>query len=242
MNATPTTRGADDSSGAGTPPAGGAHDAHEPSAVVHLRPLGSPLPLGFLGLAGGTLVTAGLQLGWVPTLQGYTVSLILFTFVFPTQFVAALLGFWCRDTGVGTAMGILSCTWLAIAAVTALSPPGATSAALGLLLIVAGAALLVPVAAAGRGKLAASAVLTFAAVRFLLIAVYQLSAWEEWETAAGALGLALTGLAVYAAAAFALEDVRKSPVIPVGRARATPSTDDERFSTAADEPGVRPLL
>jgi uncharacterized protein len=30
-----------------------------------LRPIGNPLPLGFLALAGGTLLVSGLQLGWL---------------------------------------------------------------------------------------------------------------------------------------------------------------------------------
>ena len=30
-----------------------------------LPPIGNPLPLGFLGLAGATLLVSGLQLGWL---------------------------------------------------------------------------------------------------------------------------------------------------------------------------------
>jgi hypothetical protein len=35
------------------------------AARVMLRPVGNPLPLGFLVLAGGTLLVSGLQLGWL---------------------------------------------------------------------------------------------------------------------------------------------------------------------------------
>jgi hypothetical protein len=33
------------------------------AARIVLRPIGSPLPLGFLALAGATLLVSGLQLG-----------------------------------------------------------------------------------------------------------------------------------------------------------------------------------
>lgn len=33
---------------------------------VFLRPLATPLPLGFLGLFFATMLMAGLELGWVP--------------------------------------------------------------------------------------------------------------------------------------------------------------------------------
>ena len=32
---------------------------------IVLRPIGNPLPLGFLALAAGTLLVSGLQLGWL---------------------------------------------------------------------------------------------------------------------------------------------------------------------------------
>jgi hypothetical protein len=40
------------------------------SARIVLRPIASPLPLGFLALAGGTLLLSGLQLGWLAPAQG----------------------------------------------------------------------------------------------------------------------------------------------------------------------------
>jgi hypothetical protein len=42
---------------------------HGPAAEtltrITLRPIANPLPVGFLALAGGTLLLSGLQLGWV---------------------------------------------------------------------------------------------------------------------------------------------------------------------------------
>jgi hypothetical protein len=56
--------------------------------------LATPLPLGFLALAAGTLLLAGVQLAWIEQAQGDEAALII-------------LGFLTQDVGVGTGMGIL---------------------------------------------------------------------------------------------------------------------------------------
>jgi uncharacterized protein len=139
-------------------------------------------------------------------------------FVFPLQLVACVFGFLGRDVVAGTGMGILSGTWLAIALVTLTAPsPGATSDALGLFLLLAGAAMLVPFAAAATSKTVAAAVLGTTAVRFALTGLYQLTASSAWKDAAGIVGLILLAIALYAALALALEDARGASVLPVGR-------------------------
>lgn len=40
------------------------------STRIVLRPLGNPLPLGFLALATATLLVGRQQLGWLPDTQG----------------------------------------------------------------------------------------------------------------------------------------------------------------------------
>ena len=42
-----------------------------------LRPLGNPLPLGFIGLAAGTLLVSALQLEWLKPADGHQAALIL---------------------------------------------------------------------------------------------------------------------------------------------------------------------
>lgn len=64
----------------------------EGSTRVVLRPLGNPLPLGFLALAGGTFVVGGSQLGWLDAAEGADVALVLIAFVVPLQLMAAVLG------------------------------------------------------------------------------------------------------------------------------------------------------
>jgi uncharacterized protein len=186
-------------------------------AQVFLRPIGNPLPLGFLALAGATLLVSGLQLGWLDPTEGRNVALILIAFVFPLQLVACVFGYLGRDVVAGTGMGVLSGTWLAVGLVTLTSPPGSTSDALGLFLLIAGVAMLVPAVAATTGKLVAFAVLATTALRFLTTGLFQLSASGTWGDIAGVIGLVLCGLAVYAAVAMAVEDVKRRTVLPLLR-------------------------
>ena len=214
---------------------------------IVLRPLASPLPLGFLGLAGATLVVAGLNLGWIGVEETTLAALLLIAFTVPLQFVASLFGFLARDGVVSTGMGLLSGIWLATALVLLASEPGSTSDALGLFLLLGGTAMLVPASAAAPLKLVPALVLGTAGVRFLVTGVYHLSGNDAWREAAGVLGLVLTPLAVYAAWAAALEDVHKRTILPLGRrGRARRAVerglDEEVAPNLAREPGVRHQL
>ena len=204
-----------------------------------LRPIGNPLPLGFLALAAATLLVSGLQLGWLAPAQGGDVALILIAFVFPLQLVSSVFGFLGRDVVAGTGMGVLAGAWLSIGLVSLTSPAGSTSDALGLFLLIAGAAMLVPAAAASTGKLAAFAVLAGTALRFLTTGLYQLTASDAWEATAGAL-------AVYAAAAMALEDARRQTILPLGRRgegrAALRAGLDGQLARVEREAGVREQL
>lgn len=213
---------------------------------IVLRPLATPLPLGFLGLFVATGVMAGLELGWVPKDQGHVLSIGILLLTVPVQLIACVYGFLVRDLVAGTGMGVLAGTWGLIAVTTLLSPPGAMSAGLGLFLVMAGTALCVPAAAAGQSKLLAASVNLTTAVRWWLTAVYELGAPHVWETAAGSVGVALAVLALYAALAFELEDQRRSTVLPVFRRgsglQAISGDLYEQVSKAANEAGVRKQL
>ncbi|WP_282692121.1 GPR1/FUN34/YaaH family transporter [Streptomyces sp. CC208A] len=217
-----------------------------PSAVVHLRPLATPLPMGFLGLAAGTFVVAGLQLGWVPQAQGNAVALVLVAFVFPLQAVAALLGFLCRDAAAATGMAVLAGTWLSLGLITLAGPPGTTSEAAGLLLVLSALVLWVPVAAAGPGKPVASGVIALSSLRFAVTGVHELSASETWKDTAGIVGLLLAAAAVYAAFALAIEDQRRHPLLPTWRqgagAAAMHGDWSDQTEELVHEAGVRRQL
>jgi succinate-acetate transporter protein len=184
---------------------------------VVLRPIANPLPLGFLALAGGTLVVAGLQLGWVKPAEGHDVALILIAFVFPLQLLTSVFGYLGRDVVTGTGMGLLAGIWLSIALVTLDTPAGSTSDALGLFLLIGAVAMAVPASAASIAKLIPAAVMAGAALRFATTGLYELTANGTWEDVAGIVGLGLCAIAVYAALALAIEDARGKTVLPLGR-------------------------
>jgi succinate-acetate transporter protein len=213
---------------------------------IVLRPIAGPLALGFFGLAAATFVMSGLQLGWVEPTEGRQVALCILAFTVPLQFTASLFGFLARDGVAATGMGLLSGTWAAIGVVTFLGPAGSTSDALGLFLLVAGAALWAPASSAVASKLVPAVVLSTAGLRFVVTGLSQLTSSDAWENTAGVIGLALTCFALYAAYAAEFEDVLERPLLPLGRRgkgrRAVKGSFPEQVANIAHEPGVREQL
>jgi hypothetical protein len=213
---------------------------------VVLRPIASPLTLAFLALAVGTFILAGLQLSWVPVAESADIGLALVVFVSPLQAVSSVFGFLARDSIAGTGTGLLSASWLAIGVLTFTGRPGQTSGALGLLLIGAATALLVPATVGAASKPLASLVITAVALRFYLTGGYELSATPAWKDAAAAEGLLLALVALYAALAFELEDDRRRTVLPTlrrGAARqAIAGTLADELDGLHKEAGVRKQL
>lgn len=143
-------------------------------------------------------------------------------------------------------MGILAGTWLSVGLVLFRTPSGATSDALGLLLLVAGAAMCVPAAGALTGKLVPAAVLFTTAIRFAVTGVFELTGSSTWKSAAGVVGIILAVLALYAGTAMLLEDVRRVTLLPVlrrgeGRTSITGSLADQ-LAKLEREAGVREQL
>lgn len=224
----------------------GADGSIEGAARVVLRPIGNPLPLGFLALAAGTLLLSGLQLGWLQPADGDQVALALIAFVFPLQLVASIFGFLARDVVAGTAMGVLAGAWLTIGLVQLTGAPGATSDALGLLLLIAAVAMTIPAAAAATGKLVPAAVLATTSARFATTGMYEITASGTWQDIAGIVGLVLCALAVYAAAAMTIEDARRQIVLPLGRRSTGAASLDgnlaDQLKRIEREAGIREQL
>jgi uncharacterized protein len=222
-----------------------SHEAHLAVSRIVLRPIGNPLPLGFLALAVATLSFSALQLGWVPPQQGRVVALSALLLTAPLQLLASVFGFLARDAVAGTGMGVLAGTWGLAGYVTLTSPPGSTSKALGVALLAAGAAMLVPAAAAAV-KPVAAAVMGLAAVRFGVTGIYEVTASPTWRTVAGITGLALAAVAYYAAFGFELEDAKRKTVLPLlrkGPARTALQGDvTDQLDGVAHEAGVREQL
>lgn len=224
-------------------------DAREEVAArtrIVLRPIASPLALGFFGLAAATFVVAGLQLGWVEPAETHEVALCVLAFTVPLQLTASLLGFHARDAVAATGMGLLSGIWAVLGSVLLSSPPGSTSDALGLFLLVAGVAMWAPASTALAGKVVPALVLGTAGARFVLTGVFELTANHAWEDAAGIVGLVLAALAVYAAYAAQAEDVLDREVLPLGRRgkgrTATEGAYAEQVRPLPHEAGVRQQL
>jgi succinate-acetate transporter protein len=214
---------------------------------IVLRPIATPLPLGFVALAVGTLVLAPLQLGWLQDNETDQVAFVLLGFTAPLQATACIVGFRARDAVAATGMGVLAGTWTVVGVTLLTSTPGSTSDALGVMLLGTAAALAIPALSASR-KPVAAAVLGTATLRFALTGAAQLTASQFWMQVAGWVGLALALLAWYAAAAFQFEAVQHRTVLPLLRRQNAEHSNDSRPQTpdlsqqVVDEPGVRSQL
>jgi succinate-acetate transporter protein len=174
---------------------------------VYLRPIGSPLPLGFLGLCVATSVVGALNLGWIPSGEQHQVGDVLIFFSFPLQLVCTLFGFLARDAVVSSGIGVQAGTWLTVGVLIATGRPGATSQTLAFLLFVAAAALASAVAVAASSKIVPALVMGGTLVRYVLTALYEHFSSAAWERAAGWEGLGLAVLALYAAVGLDVESV-----------------------------------
>ncbi len=223
----------------------GPSSAREASRIF-LRPVGSPLPLGMAALAGASVMLTGYQLSWLPVAQAHDVAVVLLLFAVPLQLLASVFGFLGRDSAGGTGMALLGGCWLVVGSLTLLSAPGSRSPVLGLLLLFASAALLIPALASSLGKVAASVAFSLAAARFALTGVYEYLGGTGWEHASGWLGLVLCIVALYNAFAFELEDTKHRTVLPVlrwGSGRtAIQGSEPDQVRNVEREAGVREQL
>jgi uncharacterized protein len=215
-------------------------------AQVFLRPLGSPVALGLAGLAAASLVSSGLELGWISKSEGHHVGLILLAFPFVLQLTASVLAFLSRDGALGTAIGVLAGSWLSEALVHLSSAPGARSGALGLLLLASAGLLLGGAASSSLGKLLPATVFAAEAVRFAVHGIYELGGAHAWQNAGGIIGLAVAALAGYLMWAAALEDAQDRTMLPLlRRGRGRQALEDPFASQLAGlehEAGVRKQL
>jgi succinate-acetate transporter protein len=221
-------------------------DALLGSARIVLRPIGSPLPLGFVALGAGSVTLSGSQIGWLPITDSHQVGLVLLVFVAPLQLLSSVFGFLARDSVGGTGLGILAGSWLVIGSITITSPAGSTSRVLGLVLCFVSAGLLVPIVAAALGKVLAALVMFGAALRFALTGIAEITGFLGWEHTSGWWGIGLALLALYAAFAFEIEDTRRRTVLPTGRhgagLAALNGTLGDNLERVVHEAGVREQL
>lgn len=214
-----------------------------PPARVFLRPIGSPLTLGMSGLAIASLVQSGFDLRWIAKSQALQVGLILVAVPFAMQGLATVFAYLARDGAAGSAMGVLSTTWLAIGLIHIVSVPGHRSGALGLLLLGSAWVLTLSAAAVGTAKPLPAIVFTTVGLRFASAGIYELGGTGAWRDAAGIIGVVVVAAAGYCALAFELEGQQRRPVLPTfrrGRGRmALLGSADAAVDDVLHDAGVR---
>jgi succinate-acetate transporter protein len=210
---------------------------------IVLRPIGSPLPLGFFIVAIDNVLVSALQWGLLPMTDRRAVALI----VFPAFIVQAIVGVFAlsaRDSIAGTLMLSFATTWLVDALVFYVNPPGA-AAALGMFYVVF-AVFISFMLASALLKRALAAVLAVAAPRFLIAGIAELTGKQVLAQAGAVLGFLLAAVALYTAFALLLEDTRGREVLPVGRLgaarQATHGNLAVELRDIERQPGVRRTL
>lgn len=181
---------------------------------VVLRPIGSPMPLGFFTVAIDSVLVSALQWGILPQSSQQAVALIVFP-AFVVQVIVGVFAFLGRDSIAATLMMSFATTWLIDAIVFYLHPLD-SSEALGIFFIVfaAFAALML---ASALPKRALAAVLVVAVPRFLMAGVAEITGSHPVGQAAAVLGFLLATVALYTAFALLLEDSRSQEILPIGR-------------------------
>lgn len=181
---------------------------------IVLRPIGSPLPLGFFTVAIDSTLVSALQWGILSPADRQAVALIVFP-AFVVQLVVAVLAFMGRDSIAGTLMLSFATTWLVDALVFYRNPPGAR-AALGIFLVVF-AVFAVFMLYVAFPKRAMAAVLMVTVPRFLVAGIAEISGSDSLAKVAAVLGFLLTAVSLYTAFALLLEDTRGEEILPIGR-------------------------
>ena len=219
-------------------------DGDMPPAVVTLRPIGVPLPLGLTALAVGSFLISAQELGWIGTTHELELGLILVGLVFPLQLIAAVFGFLDRDPVAGTGTALTSGAWLVVGIDRIV--PGAESDVLGVALLAVAASLLVPLAVSLFSNGAVFAVLAATAVRFFLSAIFALTDAAVVQDVAGSVGLVVGALALYTALALELEAVSGGPQLPLFRHGSSWTSLEGGFAAQVEgiehEAGVRRQL
>jgi len=181
---------------------------------IVLRPIGSPLPLGFFTVAIDNVLVSTLQWGLLPVADGRAVALIVFP-AFIVQAIAGLFALGARDSIAGTLMLSFATTWLIDALIFYVHPPGA-AAALGMFYVVFAVFIFFMLASA-LAKRAVVAVLVVSAPRFLIAGVGDITGNQAVSQAGAVLGFLLAAVAMYTAFALLMEDSHGREVLPIGR-------------------------
>src|SRR4051795_3453054 len=78
------------------------------------------------------LLLAGMSNGWLQPSDRHTVGLFLVCFVFPLEFLSAVIAFLARDTFGATGLGLFATSWLALGIANMQASQDSVSRAVGL--------------------------------------------------------------------------------------------------------------
>jgi uncharacterized protein len=161
----------------------------DPPVQIVLRPLASPLPIGFFAFAVGSFLFSLPELGWICHEQLRPTALIMLVFVAPLELIAGVIAFWARDAGGATSLSIFGMTWATVAGVTFYTSDE-TVAALGAFLIALSFVILALAIASASGKPVFAIVLTLASARFIINGLFHVTGSSTLEQiAAGSASL-----------------------------------------------------
>ncbi|CAM5227081.1 hypothetical protein GCM10010329_46880 [Streptomyces spiroverticillatus] len=202
------------------PPAPGAGEGrrHEPDlrsmTRINLRPVASPMPLGFFAVAIASVLTGCLQLGVLDATARQAVALCVLP-AFALQLLVSVIAFGARDVIAATLMGTFAGSWLAYALVTGTGAPQGHEVlgVFNLVFLCFGALM----ASVTRPKRALWWVLVVSLPRWAATGLAGVTGVHWLTGAAGGLGILVALVSAYAAFALLLEDVRSEEVLPIGR-------------------------
>ena len=219
--------------------------AHQEQTRIMLRPIASGMPLGFFSFAIGMLMLGMFSIGVIPLSETHQLGLILALVVFPLELIATLFAFLARDSMSAATLGLFTTSWLTLGVFDLTSKPGSTSIALGIYLFGFATAVILLAGMAVPAKPFFTVLLFVAFLRMLFSGIYETGGPHSLFTISGYVALFLAVLAFYGGVAFALEDTKQKPVLPLFRRGAA----DEAFGgyqkqlgRLEAEPGIRQQL
>jgi uncharacterized protein len=218
---------------------------HQDYTRIVLRPVGSPLPIGFFSFGVGMLLLGCLSIGWIPAAEQKNVGMMLIAFVFPLELIATVVAFLARDTLGATTLGLFAASWLTIGWADRVSPPDQTSIALGIYLFGFGTVAFMLALMSTLGKPFFTVLLLVAVARMVLAGYYEIGGTHGWAKVSGGFAIALAALAMYGGAALSLEDARHRELLPLFRRGAADEAFegfDAQLERLEAEPGVRQQL
>ena len=215
-----------------------------PRTHIALRPVGSPLPLGFFAFGTGVALTSLLELQVLTA--SHRVAVVLLTFTAPLELLGAVFAFLARDSGAGTALAVFGGSWVSTGTSLLLAPDGSRSAVTCAYDLALVAVLAVMALAARQGKPVLTVLLTLASVRFGASGLYESTGAAPAQQLAGLVGLIIVTFSLYGGLALPLEDGRGQTVLPLGRrGRARSALEDglgAQLRGLDSEAGVRRQL